>query len=126
MKRQRGELRQNAINAKARLANGYWDEKTRSKQELVRTSTDAGIALTIFSNKIKSQLQHKDEEFEAFYMAVRPLLCCGVSNLHAEIIDHEYIQELKPHDRERYVFEMTRKLQKCVERYNGELMVSNL
>ncbi|MCL2755937.1 MAG: hypothetical protein FWE45_02685 [Firmicutes bacterium] len=132
MKRQRGELRSNALKAKKRLGQGFWDQESKKRDEVVRLSTDAGVAMNLFTNKLKEQVQKRDEEFEAFYLVVKPLLVRGVANLHAEIIDHEHMAYLTQIERERYVIELSRKVQRCVERYNREteierpLQVSNL
>jgi len=124
MKRQRGELRQNAQNAKMRLANGFWNDKEKSKAEILKKATDTSTALHVFSHTIRAQLGTRDEEFEAFYAIALPHLIKGTTNLHRVLLNQEHIENLSTENKERYIFSLTRKIQRCVERYNSEKLLA--
>lgn len=100
MKKKRGALRLRAIEAKHRLAKGFW-------------SGQGGAEL------VKALTRESDDEL---YPRVRSLLDDGVtpSRLLSLIIDREHFDNLDESRRERYVFDLSHRIHECVKRYNDE------
>ena len=91
MKRERGVLRTQALEAKKRLGGGFY---TGAHQTL-----ESGIKQVI-------QTQNH-APVDELYAHVARLLEAGASNPLAQLLDHEYMAVLDLRDRERYVFEMS-------------------
>jgi len=98
MKHTKTLLRAQAAMAKARLVNGFWEQKHDS---------------TSLKN-----LNNPDREFEKIYRRVADLLECGGVNPLCEILDRELMAKLDDAAKQRYVLNMSANVNKSIERYN--------
>jgi hypothetical protein len=98
MKREKTQLRKMASLAKSRLANGFWNEK-HEKANLENINNPNG-------------------EDEQLYLKVANELRGGNTNPLSILLDHDYMQGLNDHERQRYVLNMSFRVNKSIERYN--------
>ncbi|MCL2846387.1 MAG: hypothetical protein FWE38_01730 [Firmicutes bacterium] len=97
MKRERGSFRTYANAARARLAEGFWQNAKPHEN-------------------FKS---HTDDE-DGLYYTVLHLLQNGINAPLTHILDRVYMKTLSDSERERYVFSLSGRVAECVERYRKE------
>ena len=98
MKREKTLLRRNAVLAKARLSSGFWDQRhDRANLENI------------------NNLNGEDEQL---YRRVAEHLREGDMNPLGALLDHEYMSSLSEADKQRYVLNMSFRVNKSIERYN--------
>ena len=97
MKRKKGALRLQCARAKNRLVTGFWNQQHEK----------ASLQNIVTANN----------EEEQFYKLVANLLREGISPL-AQILDHAHMETLDDASRQRYVLNISSRVQKSVERYN--------
>lgn len=128
MRRKRGTFRGNCLAAKARLGGGFWNSARDTRDTSVKKAQMHGASgeevLNRFISQFKSSVQRQyenNEEEEQFYRKIRSFLNTAPnSNPLAQVIDREYLSELGDTERERYVFNLSAKVQRCIERFNQE------
>ena len=98
MKREKTLLRQHAAMAKSRLAGGFWSQK-HEKANLENINNPNG-------------------EDELIYKRVANALKDGDTNPLAALLDHDYMAKLNDNERQRYVLNMSGRVNKSIERYN--------
>lgn len=98
MKRIKTLLREQAAMAKQRLATGFWNEK-HEKVYL-------------------ENLNNPNGEDENIYRSVANILSTGNANPLTSLLDHDYMANLDEAARQRYVLNMSNRVNKSVERYN--------
>jgi len=97
MKRKKGTLRLSAAQAKARLVNGFWNQK--------------------HEKAVLRNINNVNSEEEQLYKRVTQLLNQGESPL-SQLLDQVHMNTLDEAGRQRYVLNMSRLVQKSVDRYN--------
>lgn len=117
-------IKQLAKEAKQRLKSGFWQEyKSRymdaekiAKQQSVNKSEVLGYYQSKISQKITKT---EDEEF---YLKVKNLLDTegDVSDAIGRLVDHSVFDALDYEKRQKYLFELSEKYLKAVERYHRE------
>ncbi|MGN0818952.1 MAG: hypothetical protein ACI4M6_00950 [Christensenellaceae bacterium] len=117
-------IKQLAKDAKQRLKSGFWQEyKSRymdaekiAKQQSVHKSEVLGYYQSKISQKITKS---EDEEF---YLKVKTLLDTEgeVSNAIGRLVDHGVFDSLDYDKKQKYIFELSEKYLKAVERYHRE------
>ncbi|MDR0462065.1 MAG: hypothetical protein LBG88_01880 [Christensenellaceae bacterium] len=98
MKREKTVFRQNATLAKARLANGFWNG-AHKKANL-------------------ENINNLNGEEEQIYRRVETALRDGDGNPLATLLDQDYMSNLDDAERQRYVLNMSFRVNKSIERYN--------
>ena len=116
MKKSKTALRVSARAARTRLGNGFW-ETERDKR-----GTLAAANLTSYLSHVRQAVSNeRDAAEDHFYEKVRSILCTNpYASPLAQILDRTQMQTLTDAERERYVFETSSRVQKCVERFRGE------
>ena len=113
MKRERGELRSMAQEAKLRLKNGFWQaERQRREQLLAVSGGDRGYVLSNYINSLKNQLSGRQSD--EFCTRVLELLEMGVSNPLIYMLDRKFMETLSEHDKERYILDMSKRVQEQI------------
>jgi len=128
MKRERGAIRSFAIAAKGRLASGFWQEARVAREASVERARSVGKSseevLGMFLSQIKSQVvraAESDPAEEVFYQRVRTAMCDGGAvNPLASVLDRDYMRELTDTERERYVFTLSERVKRCIQRFEQE------
>lgn len=98
MKREKTLLRQYAACAKTRLATGFW-AKGSVKHDV-------------------ESLNNPNSEDEKLYRRVAEALAMGETNPLAVVLDATLMQTLDDAARQRYVLNMSQRVNRGVERYN--------
>lgn len=124
MKRERGVFRLNAVSAKGRLGNGFWhnavQKRTASVHNAERQGRSGEEVLNRFFRNLKVQITKESDE-EDFYERVASILRTSPNaNPLASLLDRTYMTTLDGAERERYVFSMSERVHKCVERFVAE------
>ena len=91
-------LKDLARQARDRLKGGFWQAKP-TKQAVM-------------------ELQNPEYQCE-FYRRVSELLVNGVVSPLSLLIDHDYIATLGENEKERYVFDLGTRVQKCIIQYEN-------
>jgi len=102
--RRRGLFRDNCLAAKQRLLSGFW---VGSREQSVPVR--------------KLKIEKEDEIYSRVVSAIR----CGQSPL-SQVLDREHMGTLGSVERERYVFEISKRVQECIQRFNCEVEIVNL
>lgn len=117
-------IKQLAKQAKQRLKSGFWKEyrKQYSDAEKIakQQSVDKNEVLDYYQSKISQKITNsRDDEF---YLKVKNLLDTEgeVSDAIGRLIDHEYFDNLDYEKKQKYLFELSEKYLKAVERYHRE------
>jgi len=97
MKREKTTLRKNAALAKTRLINGFWNQAHEK------------VSLEFINNP--------NGEEEQLYNRVAAFLEDGCENPLTMILDQDYMSRLAESDRQRYVLNMSCRVNKSIERY---------
>ena len=116
MKKQTNILRTNARAAKTRLGGGFWHDE-RDKR-----GTLAAQHLDTYMRKVRRQFapDHDNTE-DTVYEQIREILTASpYASPLACVLNREHMETLSASERERYVFETSARVQKCIERYNQE------
>lgn len=124
MKRERGVFRQNAVSAKGRLGNGFWEQAVKTCRASVSKAEVQGRSgeevLNRFFRNLKVQISKEGDE-ESFYAQVAGILRTSPNaNPLAAMLDRAHMTLLNGAERERYVFNMSERVHKCVERFVAE------
>lgn len=98
MKRTKTAFRLNAYMAKKRLGGGFWQKQhTRLSLE---------------------NINNPNCEEEQFYRRVENIIKMGCENPLEELLDYTAMQSMDDATRQRYVLNMSQKVQNSVARYN--------
>ena len=116
MKRERGFLRAQAKAARSRLAHGFWEIEREKRSGI----DDEKIGCYIKQLGLQIGATPIDAEEENLYQRVSAVLCVANANPLSQVLDRSHMAGLSSAERERYVFQMSAKVHKCIERYNQE------
>ena len=97
-KRKKTQLRCNAAMAKRRLSTGFWN-RAHEKSSL-------------------ENINNPDGPDEQFYRTIANILNAGNANPLSALLDHEYMATLDDTARQRYVLNMSQRINKSMERYH--------
>ena len=127
MARQRGEFRKAAAEARARLSGGFWEEENAKRDEFLNEAQTKGVCETQARDFYRNQLSVAlggsttgSEEEELYAKVVKILRFDPNANPLSHVLDRDYMRTLDDRDRDRYVFNLSAKVQECVVRYNRE------
>jgi|GEM_PF-1457746 len=128
MKRTRGIFRGKCCAAKLRLGGGFWTEAQAERvagiERAETLGTNRAEVVNTFMSQLKNTVQRHHEnnkDDEQLYNRVRALLSGAPnSNPLASVLDRDYMRTLESAERERYVFNLSAKVQHCIERFNYE------
>ena len=111
MKRERGVLRAQALDAKKRLAGGYWElaKEQRGQGEKLRT-----VAGETLRRGLVESVCAKSVFDDELYGRVAGLMARGIDNPLTHVIDHNHIKTLSQQERERYIFDLSKRVRECV------------
>lgn len=109
-----------------RLSTGFWeDERNKRKKTLAilqNKGMDTTAAKEFFVSNTKQQIDSVyNPEDEALYLRVKNVFLSGnAENALAVLIDQEQIKTMDDNSRQRYVFNLSAKLQEFRERFEKE------
>ena len=116
-----------AKEAKKRMKNKFWEDYKKEVESGVKTAEQEGLATSgvenYFKNLVIKSLRGVSKEDEDFYAKVKDMLDVEgerPSNAIARLTDEEEFARLTYPERERYLFRLSEKYLKAVERYDGE------
>ena len=116
-----------AKEAKMRLKNRFWEDYKKEVDSGVKLAKEEGLAPSgvknYFKNLVIKSLRGVSEEEENFYNKVKEMLdeegarpCDALDRL----MDKKLFFSLSYEQRERYLFELSERYLKALERYDGE------
>ena len=128
MKRERGHFRGNCLAAKQRLGGDFWVKAKNGLDNSMERAKirggNGGEIINRFINQYKNSVQRQFEssdEDEMFYRNISDFLRDGRDgNPLSRVLDREYMATLGDAERERYVFNLSAKVQQCIERFHNE------
>jgi len=116
-KRERGVLRARAVDAKRRLASGFWMTESKSDNNI----SDRGENVAVRRNvRVLRQVDSCSLDEDGLYDRVCQLLGSGETNPLRVILDHAYIEGLTDAERERHVLTLSRRVRECIQRFRVE------
>ena len=120
------KLKEMARMAFKRLSSGFWqDEKNKRKKTLAilqNQGMDTSAAKEFFVSSTKQQINAAyNQEDEALYLRVKNVFLAGnTENALSVMIDQEKIQTMDESSRQRYIFNLSAKLQEFRDRFEKE------
>lgn len=120
------QLKEMAKMALKRLSSGFWqDEKNKRKKTLAilhDKGADTAEAKNFFVTNTKYQIQSEyNKEDEEMYARVKSVFLAGnFENALAVLIDQDKIKTMDDNTRQRYIFNLSAKLQEFRERFEKE------
>lgn len=116
-----------AKEAKKRMKNKFWEDYKKEVASGVKTAEQEGLATSgvenYFKNLVVKSLRGVSKADEDFYTKVKDMLDAEgerPSNAIARLTDEEEFARLTYPEKERYLFRLSEKYLKAVERYDGE------
>ena len=124
---QEKSIKSAAKEAKKRLKNKFWEDYKKEVESGVKTAVEEGFASSgveqYFKNLVIKNLRGESKEDEEFYTRVKEMLDgegARPFNALARLIDYDEFEKLSYPARERYLFRLSEKYLKAVERYDSE------
>ncbi len=121
-----------AKEAKQRLKSRFWQDFKREVEDSVKKAEDVGVAASgvenYFKKKIARTIIKDGAEEEAFYGRVKSMLVAEGSrpcDAIDRIMDKDYFYSLPYEDREGYLFRLSEKYLRCLERYDEERAIED-
>lgn len=120
------KLKEMAKMAFKRLSTGFWqDEKNKRKKTLAilqNKGVDTTAAKEYFVSSTKQQINSEyNKEDEEMYLRVKNVFLSGnTENALSVLIDQEKIKTMDDNSRQRYIFNLSAKLQEFRERFEKE------
>ena len=116
-----------AKEAKKRMKNKFWEDYKKEVASGVKTAEQEGLATSgvenYFKNLVVKSLRGVSKADEDFYTKVKDMLDAEgerPSDAIARLTDEEEFARLTYPEKERYLFRLSEKYLKAVERYDGE------
>jgi hypothetical protein len=108
-----------------RMSSGFWKAEysvRRKKLTVIKSSGgNTNEAIKFFAERTKSQIVTGNDDDEKLYMRARQVfLSVGVENALSSLIDKSAVINLTDPERQRYVFNLSEKLQKFKDRFVKE------
>ena len=125
MARQRGSFRVAANSAKERLSEGFWEQEREKLSRVLDQAHAKGVdettAKEFYRNRLNAHFVQADDSMEQLYERVVAVLRADPSAIPlAQMLDRDHMRTLTERDRDRYVFNLSAKVQECIARYNRE------
>lgn len=116
-----------AKEAKKRMKNKFWEDYKKEVASGVKTAEQEGLATSgvenYFKNLVVKSLRGVSKADEDFYTKVKDMLDAEgerPSDAIARLTDEEEFARLTYPEKERYLFRLSEKYLKAVERYDCE------
>ena len=119
-------LKQMAKMAAKRMASGFWKDENKRRQEtltlLENKGEDTSQARQFFVTNTKYQIdyEYNKEDEELYARAKQAFLTCGAETALSALIDQEVMDDMDDAAKQRYIFNLSSKLQEFRERFDRE------
>jgi hypothetical protein len=125
MARHHGEIQAKAKDAMKRLTSGFWDAEYKVREERLSIIKNSGKstddARRFFAEQTKVQITSAGNEDEKLYIRARKIfLAAGTETALSALIDRKKLDTLNDAGRQRYIFDLSAKLQEFKDRYIKE------
>ncbi len=126
METQSKSIKSYAKEAKQRLKSRFWEEYKREVDSGVKIAKEEGLAPSgvekYFKSKVVRTVRGTKKEDEMFYKEVKNMLDAygKPSDALSRLMDKKYFLTLSYEERERYLFRLSEKYLKAIERYDRE------
>jgi Skp family chaperone for outer membrane proteins len=116
-------IKEMAQMAFRRMASGFWENENNHRQKklsaLKGRGADTAEAMQFFVANTKQQLNHAEnkEDEELYARARQVFMTVGVEMALSALIDTEELACMNDSERQRYIFNLSAKLQEFRERF---------
>ena len=121
-----GALKEMAKMAAKRMTSGFWQDKRNRRKEALAILEDKGADTTearrFFVANTKHQINYEyNKEDEELYLRIKQILLAGeTENALSVLIDPDEMEALDDSGKQRYIFNLSAKLQEFRERFQRE------
>ncbi len=129
MKPQVKSIKSYAKEAKQRLKSRFWEEYKKEVDSGVKLAGKEGLSASkvekYFKNRVVRTVKGSKKEDELFYKQVKTMLdkYGKPSDALSRLTDKPYFLSLSYEERERYLFRLSEKYLRAIERYEKERQI---
>ncbi len=120
-------MKEMAKKARERMASGFWQDESNRRKKTLAILEDKGADITeakqFFVTSTKSQIgfEYNKEDEELYKKAKQVFLSNNNENALSVLIDPKTLEDLDENSKQRYIFNLSAKLQEFRERFDSEM-----